>query len=381
MNSALYFEGSSEGLAELANRPVAEPIAEHRDEPDQAHVVIRDVNKTYTTGAISVDALRNINLTIGRGEIFGIIGRSGAGKSSLIRTLNRLEDISSGQVLINNIDVGSLRERDLVILRRKVGMIFQHFNLLHSKTVFENLALSMKAAGIRDKAVIRQRIDELLTLVGLEGKAQVYPSRLSGGQKQRVGIARALMLKPKLLLCDEATSALDPETTHSILGLLKDIRDKLGLTIILITHEMSVISEICDRVAVLEQGEVVESGPVWKIFSQPQHEATRALLAPLRKGLPDALLADLKPKPGHTGSRAVVRLTLAGSGQTELPLHLLASLGTDTKLLQSDIEYVQGHVMGRLLVSLPTEDGKLPESFSTPVFSDTEVLGYVTSTA
>jgi len=381
MNPALYFESPAEGLAELARNPDLERVAEPHEEKAHAHVVIRDVNKTYTTGTVQVEALKNINLTIGRGEIFGIIGRSGAGKSSLIRTLNRLEDVSSGQILVNNIDVGSLRERDLVILRRKVGMIFQHFNLLHSKTVFENLALAMKAAGVRDKAAIQRRIDELLALVGLEGKAQVYPSRLSGGQKQRVGIARALMLQPKLLLCDEATSALDPETTHSILGLLKDIRDKLGLTIILITHEMSVISEICDRVAVLEQGEVVESGPVWKIFSQPQHEATRALLAPLRKGLPDELLTKLSTEPGPVGTRAVVRLTLAGTGQEELPLHLLGNLGTDTKLLQSDIEYVQGHVMGRLLVSVPANDGHLPDAFRAPAFSDTEVLGYVTPSA
>ncbi len=381
MNPALYFESPAEGLAELALTPDVAGVAEPNDETARVHVAIRGVNKTYTTGTVQVEALKNINLTIGRGEIFGIIGRSGAGKSSLIRTLNRLEDVSSGQILVNNIDVGSLRERDLVILRRKVGMIFQHFNLLHSKTVFENLALPMKAAGIRDKAAIKQRIDELLSLVGLEGKAEVYPSRLSGGQKQRVGIARALMLQPKLLLCDEATSALDPETTHSILGLLKDIRDKLGLTIILITHEMSVISEICDRVAVLEQGEVVESGPVWKIFSQPQHEATRALLAPLRKGLPDELLAKLSAEPTHTGAHAVVRLTLGGSGQAELPLHLLGNLGTGTNLLQSDIEYVQGHVLGRLLVSVPANGGQLPDAFRAPAFSNTEVLGYVTPSA
>lgn len=239
------------------------------------------VHKTYQAGKQQVQALNNINLDIYKGEIFGIIGRSGAGKSSLIRTINRLEGVNQGQVWIDNVDIGGLKPAQLIAQRRKIGMIFQHFNLLNSKTVLENLLLPVRAAGINNQVLNTQRAYELLQLVGLEGKELVYPQRLSGGQKQRVGIARALMLQPEILLCDEATSALDPETTHSILQLLQDIRAKLNLTIVLITHEMAVISEICDRVAVMQQGEIVELGLVREIFRAPQHAATRALLAPI----------------------------------------------------------------------------------------------------
>jgi len=269
-------------LANTSQHGARPPYSRPRPQ-SSTHVEVRNVGKVYTSGHQRIEALCNINLSIQRGEIFGIIGRSGAGKSSLIRTLNRLEEVSDGQVLVDGIDLGVLSRDALAQQRRRIGMIFQHFNLLNSKTVLQNLALPMKAAGETDAGVILSRARNLLRLVGLEDKEKVYPSRLSGGQKQRVAIARALMTQPKMLLCDEATSALDPETTHAILELLDDIRRKLGITVILITHEMAVISEICDRVAVMHEGAVVEQGEVAEVFRRPQHEATRALLAPIKR--------------------------------------------------------------------------------------------------
>ncbi len=216
------------------------------------HIALRGLGKTYAGHHGPVEALSDIELSVRRGEVFGIIGRSGAGKSSLIRTLNRLEQPSVGQVLIDGEDIGAFDAQQLVGLRRRVGMIFQHFNLMSAKTVAQNIALPLRVAGV-PKARIAERVDELLQLVGLQDKRHAYPAQLSGGQKQRVGIARALVHQPEILLCDEATSALDPESTQAILALLRDINRRLGLTIVLITHEMAVIREICDRVVVLER--------------------------------------------------------------------------------------------------------------------------------
>ena len=241
--------------------PYKQALKPRRQTKGTGAVKFKDLAKVYHSSTQPVYALQDINLDIPAGSIFGIIGRSGAGKSSLLRTINRLETPTSGQVLVDEIDIGLLNETELVQLRRRIGMIFQHFNLLSAKTVFENIALPLKVAGV-PKAQITQRVNELLNLVGLQDKHSSYPRRLSGGQKQRVGIARALATDPEILLCDEATSALDPETTHSILGLLREINQKLGITIILITHEMSVIREIADHVLVLEQGRMAELGEV-----------------------------------------------------------------------------------------------------------------------
>lgn len=340
------------------------------------HLRLSGVQKVYTGGALPVTALADIDLSIARGEIFGIIGRSGAGKSSLIRTLNRLEDVSAGQVLIDGVDIGTLGGSQLVALRRRIGMIFQHFNLLASQTVLENLALPLKAAGFR-RDEIEARARELLELVGLQGKERVYPSRLSGGQKQRVGIARALMLKPEILLCDEATSALDPETTQSILALLQDINRRLGLTIVLITHEMAVIRQICDRVVVLEHGRIVEQGPVWQLFGAPQAEATQALLAPLAAQLP----ADLARQLGTTrqpGARAVLELHYDGQGVEPDFQALGQALGAPVELLHGGIDRIQGHALGRLLVATTAPERRLA-AFLTQggLFARAEVLGYV----
>lgn len=240
-------------------------------------ISIRNVFKTFGDQECGVKALDNVSLDVKAGEIFGVIGLSGAGKSTLIRTLNRLESVDSGEVEISGQIMNALSEKQLVEMRKKIGMIFQHFHLLSSRTVAGNIAFPLEVAGW-NKDDIKSRVNELLELVGLPDKAQAYPNQLSGGQKQRVAIARALANKPMLLLSDEATSALDPITTRSILQLLKRINKELNLTIVLITHEMDVIEEICDRVAVMEHGQVIEQGEVSKVLRSPECSVTKAFL-------------------------------------------------------------------------------------------------------
>ena len=235
---------------------------------------IDKVNKFYQGQAQAIHALKDISLEVPTGKILGIIGKSGAGKSSLLRIINGLESISDGHVYIDDNNVAALSQAQL---RQGIGMIFQHFNLLSSKTVQDNVALPLKVAKV-SQADIKKRVAKVLDMVGLSNKALMYPSQLSGGQKQRVGIARALVNEPKMLLCDEATSALDPESTQLILQLLKQINKKLGITIVLITHEMQVIRDICDQVIVINQGQIVETGPVWKVFASPMHTMTQELL-------------------------------------------------------------------------------------------------------
>ncbi|MCJ2136954.1 ATP-binding cassette domain-containing protein [Methylobacterium sp. J-026] len=333
------------------------------------------VSKTYLSAAGPVQALDRVDLDVPAGAILGIIGRSGAGKSSLLRTVNRLEAPTSGRVLVDGQPVAALDTDGLVALRRRVGMIFQHFNLLSAKTVHGNVALPLKAAGL-PKPEIAARVQEALRLVGLEGKAETYPSRLSGGQKQRVGIARALVSRPDILLCDEATSALDPETTLTILNLLRDINRRLGITIILITHEMSVIREICSDVVVLEKGRVVETGPVWRVFGGPEHPTTRALLEPLSRGLP----ADLAPRlrPHFTpGAATVLAVTCAGPAGPDLSA-LVAAAGGPVRLLQAGIERIQGHAVGRMLIALDAA-GPDAEDRLRALGGTVERIGYVTA--
>jgi len=322
------------------------------------HIALRGLGKTYAGHHGPVEALSAIDLSVRRGEVFGIIGRSGAGKSSLIRTLNRLEQPSVGQVLIDGEDIGAFDAQQLVGLRRRVGMIFQHFNLMSAKTVAQNIALPLRVAGV-PKARIAERVDELLQLVGLEDKRHAYPAQLSGGQKQRVGIARALVHQPEILLCDEATSALDPESTQAILALLRDINRRLGLTIVLITHEMAVIREICDRVVVLERGRIVEQGDVWEVFGNPQHEVSRTLLGSLQQHLPPDLLARLE----HPSDNEVI-LDLHYTGVREQEPDLLAiaqALGSRVSLLHGGIERIQGRALGRLLLSVAVPAASAPQ--------------------
>ncbi|RVA82479.1 ATP-binding cassette domain-containing protein, partial [Mesorhizobium sp. M7A.F.Ca.US.006.04.2.1] len=287
--------------------------------PDASQDVVRLVDLKRHFGVTA--ALDGISLTVRKGEILGIIGRSGAGKSTLIRCLNGLERPDSGEVFIEGREISRLGERDLQPLRRRIGMIFQHFNLLSAKTVEDNVALPLKIEG-RPKAERLKRAAELLDLVGLSEKAKAYPASLSGGQKQRVGIARALAARPALLLSDEATSALDPETTRSILALLKDINRQLGLTILLITHEMEVIRSIADRVAVIDAGRIVEQGPVWSVFADPRSEITRSLLGAIRPQLPAELAARLLPA---AGAETILRVDVAGEAASS---PLLSDLAT-----------------------------------------------------
>lgn len=340
-------------LDSLANAP--QRPAEHlqlRPELAQAHVRLIGVGKTYQGQQGAVQALQGIDLTIQRGEIFGIIGRSGAGKSSLLRAINRLENPSVGRVLIDQVDIGEFDEDRLVQLRRSIGMIFQHFNLMSAKTVWQNVELPLKVAGV-GQAERWRKVSELLELVGLADKRDAYPAQLSGGQKQRVGIARALVHDPQILLCDEATSALDPETTGAILQLLRDINRRLGLTVILITHEMAVIRDICDRVVVLESGRIVEQGPVWEVFGNPQHEVSRTLLAPLQHSLPSELQARLQPSPPVPEAALVLALRITGRNGQEPDLSSLFNLlGGRVNLLHGGIERIQDHAIGQLIVAV-----------------------------
>ena len=312
------------------------------------------VSKTFSRpGQAEVAALADVSLTVERGEIFGVIGPSGAGKSTLIRLINLLERPTTGTVTVGGIDLTALPEAALRGERRKIGMIFQHFALLSSRTVFDNVALPLELAGL-DRRSIAARVDRLLDLVGLTDKRDRYPAELSGGQKQRVGIARALASDPSVLLCDEATSALDPETTASILQLLAKINRELGLTIVLITHEMAVIKEICHRVAVLEKGRVIEEARVFDLFTRPQTATARAFIASVTGAeLPEALAARLSNTP-LAGGETVLRLVFAGAqaGTTALS-QLSRRLGVDAALLHGRIDSVQGAPFGTLIIAVP----------------------------
>ncbi|WP_420840740.1 methionine ABC transporter ATP-binding protein [Herbaspirillum robiniae] len=348
-----------------------------------AHVSFSRVSKRYAGAAHGVLALEEVSFEVRRGEVFGIIGRSGAGKSTLLRTINALELPSSGAVKVNGTDVGALGEDALVALRRRIGMIFQHFNLLSAKTVRENVALPLRVAGVPPQR-IGERVDALLALVGLADKADVYPAKLSGGQKQRVGIARALVHEPEILLCDEATSALDPETTQSILALLREVSAAMGLTVVLITHDMAVIREICDRVLVLDQGRAVELGEVWRVFGKPQAEATRALLRPLLHGLPADLCAQLVDELGAAPGRAVLSLQFAGAERAQgVSLQELALLGPEATLIHGGLDRIRGHAQGELLVSLPAHEvPRVRGLFKDGDGADLiKVIGYVPASA
>jgi D-methionine transport system ATP-binding protein len=242
---------------------------------------IQELSKMYITPSSKIVALENVNLQIQQGDIFGVIGFSGAGKSTLIRCLNRLEEPDSGKIIIAGQEITAMNKKELQLARRKIGMIFQQFNLLDAKTVFENVAFPLQVSNYPKKQ-IKSRVEEILDLVGLANKSKAYPLQLSGGQKQRVSIARALSNEPSVLLSDEATSALDPQTTYSILELLKDINQKLGLTIVLITHELDVLKHICNHMAVIEHGRIVETGVVEKFFLNPESDTAKRFISILQ---------------------------------------------------------------------------------------------------
>lgn len=249
-------------------------------------IELKHISKTFHTQKGDIDACKDVNLTIQDGEIFGVIGYSGAGKSTLVRIINQLEKQTNGEVIINGENISQLNAKDLRIKRTKIGMIFQHFNLLWSRTVQKNIELPLEIAGV-SKEIRHQKAKELIELVGLQGRENAYPSELSGGQKQRVGIARALANDPTILLCDEATSALDPDTTEQILDLLKKINRQLGITIVMITHQMEVVQKICHRIAVMSDGEVVEEGRVKDIFEHPKHSITKRFVRDISSKVDD----------------------------------------------------------------------------------------------
>ena len=304
---------------------------------------ICDLEKKYQSKNSEVYALKGINLDINQGDIFGIIGRSGAGKSTLVRCINMLERPTGGQVLFEGKDLCRLNDRELRQARRSMGMIFQQFNLLMQRTAMENVCFPMELVGTpRDRA--RQRAAELLDLVGLSERANSYPSQLSGGQKQRVAIARALASDPKVLLCDEATSALDPSTTESILALIKDINRRLGITAVIITHEMSVIEKICSHVAIIAGGRIAETGLVEEVFYHPRTEAARTMV------IPEAI------KPEKLPQERVVRIVFNGSSTLEPVIgNMILDCGKPLSILYSDLREIDGVVCGQMVMQLPDD--------------------------
>ena len=317
-------------------------------------IELRGITQTYQGSQGPVEALKGIDLTIQPGEVFGIIGKSGAGKSSLVRVINLLNRPTTGQVIVGGQDLTQLNDAQLREARREIGMVFQHFNLLSSRTVFDNAALPLELAGM-DKATIRARVNPLLELVGLAHLADRYPAQISGGQKQRVGIARALASRPKVLLSDEATSALDPETTRSILDLLRQVNRELGLTIVLITHQMQVIKQVADRVAVIEAGRIVEQGRVLDVFTRPQQAITKSLIDEiLPQELPASVLDHVRKLAGQLGAGRtgqLLRLSYAGdSAYQPILSQLIRQFGVDMSILHGQVDEIQDETFGSLAV-------------------------------
>ena len=325
------------------------------------------ITQTYKTPeGREFKALDDVSIEIRPGEIFGIIGRSGAGKSTLVRCINLLNRPSEGTVTVDGKNLTELPEDELRESRRSIGMIFQHFNLLSSRTVYDNVALPLELVGT-PKNVIREKVEPLLKLVGLTEHAHKYPSQLSGGQKQRVGIARALTNDPKVLLSDEATSALDPETTVATLALLKRINKELGLTIVMITHEMQVVKQICERVVVMNYGKIVEQGKVVDIFMSPQHETTKALIGNvMARDMPASILDRFrKARENHPNSDAVYLLRLAFSGnEVTRPVISECSrrFNLDFNILRGTVDDVQGQTLGSLTVLIEAESSVFIEA-------------------
>ena len=306
---------------------------------------LENLTKTYLSSGRTIHALAGVDMTIQEGEVFGIIGRSGAGKSTLIRMLNLLERPGSGKVWLQGRDITPLSEGDLRQVRRGIGMVFQHFNLLRSRTVLDNVRFPLKLAGLPKNTQL-ERAREVLALVGLSDHADKYPGQLSGGQQQRVGIARALANRPSLLLCDEATSALDPETTQSVLRLLRDINAKLGLTIVMITHGMDVIRAACDKVAVIDSGRIVESGDVLDVFLHPQHEVTQSLLS--ESGMDAEGWRDL----ADTTAGQLIRLSFRGEATAQPMLsHISRDLAVDLSILHGTVGRIKETPYGQLVVA------------------------------
>ena len=344
-------------------------------------IQLAHIEKTYDSAAGPVQALKGIDLTIETGEIFGIIGLSGAGKSTLIRCINLLERPTGGQVIIDGQDMTALSESELRRARKDIGMIFQHFNLLSSATVYDNVAFPLRLVHKPEKE-IREKVESLLRLVGLENKAQQYPAQLSGGQKQRVGIARALASEPKILLCDEATSALAPQTTKSILGLIRDINAQMHLTVVIITHEMQVIKEICDKVAVISNGVIAEQGTVLDVFTNPQRPITQEFISVvLSNELPAAFRGnDISTDP-IPGAYLLLRLTFLGDNADDPVLAdtIKKFPELDISILFGDIDQIKNVPFGRMIIGITGPQAKIDEALRYLGGRDLkeEVIGYV----
>lgn len=326
-------------------------------------IVLENINKTYKTKKTTVNALKNISLTIESGDVFGIIGYSGAGKSTLVRCINLLEKPDSGKVIVNDVDLNTLSTKELRKSRQKIGMIFQHFNLMSSRNVFNNVAYPLKGKGL-SKNEIKEKVSKLLDIVGIKEKTSVYPSQLSGGQKQRVGIARALANDPEVLLCDEATSALDPQNTTAILNLLKDINKKLNLTVVIITHQMEVIKDICNRVAVMENGEVVEVGSTIDIFSKPKANITKEFISSTMHldKINDVLKSEQFNKI-KDGSQLTIKISYIGENTTQAFISQISiKYGVLANILFGNIEFIQGVSFGNLIVRLNGEEKSINEA-------------------
>ena len=343
-------------------------------------IKLNNITKIFTLSDKKLTALDNVSLHVPKGQICGVIGASGAGKSTLIRCVNLLERPTHGAVLIDDVDLTQLSDAELVKTRRQIGMIFQHFNLLTSRTVFENVALPLELEN-KSKAEIQEKTTALLALVGLSDKHNVYPANLSGGQKQRVAIARALASDPKVLLCDEATSALDPATTQSILKLLKEINRTLGITILLITHEMEVVKRICDQVAVIDKGRLIEQGTVSEIFSNPKTELAQEFISStFHITLPEEYLENLSDTPKHAKSYPIIKFEFTGRS-VDAPLLSQASkkFGVELSILTSQIDYAGGVKFGFTIAEVEGDEDAITQTKVYLMENNVrvEVLGYV----
>lgn len=341
-------------------------------------IELKHINKSYDG---HITALSDVNLTIQDGEIFGIIGQSGAGKSTLVRCINMLEPPTSGEVIINGKDMTKLSNKELREERKHIGMIFQHFNLLSSRTVYKNVAFPLELANV-PKAEQEKKIMDILDLVGLTEYRDKYPAQLSGGQKQRVGIARAIVTNPPVLLSDEATSALDPETVKSILQLLKDINRKLHITIIMITHQMEVIKQIADRVAVIEKGKIIEESSVVDLFTNPKTETSKKFIGSvISNEIPDALKhMNITRERLHPEDSLAIRLSFRGDVTDEpIVANLIRKYDLDVSILYGNIDYIHGVPFGKLIVTVDGHSENIEAALShlntLPI--ESEVIGYV----
>lgn len=319
-------------------------------------IKIENLSKIYQNGPNPIHALKNINLEINRGEIFGIIGLSGAGKSTLIRCINRLEEPTEGRIIIDGEDITHLDKKALRDVRKRIGMIFQHFNLFAQKTVYKNIAFPLELEGL-SKSEIDKRVNTLLDYVGLKDKKDAYPSQLSGGQKQRVAIARALANNPKILLSDEGTSALDPKTTKSILDLLRRVRDEFGLTIVLITHQMEVIKEVCDRVAIIEDGNIIEINTVEDLFKNPKTKTAMEFISKLKSDISEEVIEP------NDFEGTIVRLGYSkGNAKEPIVSNMIKKFDVQANILAGDINRILSKNIGHLILELQGSDTEVAKA-------------------